>query len=175
MVGWLGKNISGSGMDYNVVGMWRRIGGERLPDFERIAVLDLTEESDGNGLGVGIADFTTRRLYDKLDLTKMYTNGITAGALAAIKIPIVLDSDRQAMEVALHSVAHRGSHARIAIVRSTLDLETLWVSEALVDEVATNARLEVLGPPAELAFGQDGRVAVVGEARAQAAHVPSST
>ena len=95
-------------MDYNVVGMWRRIGGERVPDFERIVVLDLTEESDGNGLGVGIADFTTRRLYDKLDLEKMYLNGITSGALAAIKIPIVLDSDRQAMGVALHSVGHGG-------------------------------------------------------------------
>src|SRR6202022_3696025 len=122
VVGWLGKNLSGSGMDYNVVGMWRRIGGERVPNFERIAVLDLTEESDGNGLGVGIADFTTRRLYDKLDLEKMYTNGITAGALAAIKIPIVLDSDRQAMQVALHSVGH-GADARVAIIRSTLDLE----------------------------------------------------
>jgi hypothetical protein len=174
VVGWLGKNVSGSGMDYNVVGMWRRIGGEHLPDFERIVVLDLTEESDGNGLGVGIADFTTRRLYDKLDLGKMYTNGITAGALAAIKIPIVLDSDRQAIEVALHSIGHGGSAARVAIVRSTLDLETMWVSEALVDEVARNSRLEVLGPPAELAFERDGRLQVVGEARAQATHVPST-
>jgi hypothetical protein len=173
VVGWLGKNVSGSGMDYNVVGMWRRIGGEHVPDFERIVVLDLTEESDGNGLGVGIADFTTRRLYDKLDLVKMYTNGITAGALAAIKIPIVLDSDRQAMEVALHSIGHGGSAARVAIVRSTLDLETMWVSEALVDEVATNSRLEVLGPPAELVFERDGRLPV-GEARAQATHVPST-
>jgi Domain of unknown function (DUF362) len=174
VVGWLGKNVSGSGMDYNVVGMWRRIGGEHAPDFERIVVLDLTEESDGNGLGVGIADFTTRRLYDKLDLGKMYTNGITAGALAAIKIPIVLDSDRQAMEVALHSIGHGGSAARVAIVRSTLDLETMWVSEALVDEVARNSRLEVLGPPAELVFERDGRLQVVGEARAQATHVPST-
>jgi len=50
--------------------MWRRIGGEISPNFERIVVLDLTDESDGNGLGVGIADFTTRRLYDKLDLAR---------------------------------------------------------------------------------------------------------
>jgi len=173
VVGWLGKNISGSGMDYNVVGMWRRIGGERRPDFERIAVLDLTDESDGNGLGVGIADFTTRRLYDKLDLDKMYTNGITAGALAAIKIPIVLDSARQAIAVALHSVGH-GRDARVAIVRSTLDLETLWVSEALVDDVAANPRLEVLGPPAELEFLDDGRLGLLAQARAEAADVPST-
>src|SRR5205823_4647610 len=141
VVGWLGKNISGSGMDYNVVGMWRRIGGQPIPNFERIAVLDLTDESDGNGLGVGIADFTTRRLYDKLDLPKMYLNGLTSGALAAIKVPIVMDTDRQAMEVALHSVGH-AADARVAIVRSTLELDELWVSEALLDEVTQNTRLE---------------------------------
>jgi hypothetical protein len=175
VVGWLGKNVSGSGMDYNVVGMWRRIGGEPVPNFERIAVLDLTDESDGNGLGIGIADFTTRRLYDKLDLDKMYLNGITSGALGAIKIPIVLDSDRLAMEVALHSIGH-ADDARVAIVRSTLDLENMWVSEALVGEVATNPRLEMLGPPAQLFFEADGRLGVVGDARAtQMPGVPSTT
>ncbi len=198
VVGWLGKNISGSGMDYNVVGMWRRIGGEMVPNFERIVVLDLTEQSDGNGLGVGIADFTTRRLYDKLDLPKMYMNGLTGNALAAIKIPIVLETDRQAMEVALHSVGH-ATDARVAIVRSTADLDELWVSEALGAEVAANPALSILsadaGPSAParmlstadpalnpslnilstarpLEFGSDGRLAVVRASARSAAHVP---
>lgn len=157
VVGWLGKNISGSGMDYNVVGMWRRIGGERLPDFERIVVLDLTDESDGNGLGVGIADFTTRRLYARLDLAKMYLNGLTSHAIDALKIPIVLESDRQAIQVALHAVGH-SADARVAIVRSTLELDELLVSQALADEVAANPRLEVLGPAHELDFDGDGQL-----------------
>jgi hypothetical protein len=160
VVGWLGKNLSGSGMDYNVVGMWRRIGGQRTPNFERIVVLDLTDESDGNGLGVGIADFTTRRLHDKLDMPKMYLNGLISGALEAIKIPVVLETDRQAMEVALHSIGH-ASDARIAIVRSTLDLEDLWVSEALADEVAASPRLQVTSPAAELVFDHDARLRAV--------------
>jgi hypothetical protein len=164
VVGWLGKNLSGSGMDYNVVGMWRRIGGQPLPNFERIVVLDLTDESDGNGLGVGIADFTTRRIYDKLDLHKTYMNGLTANALAAIKVPIVLDSDRQALGVALHSV-DLSQAPRMAIVRSTLDLAELWVSEALVPEVAANPRLTLEGSPHELDFGADGRLQVVAAAR----------
>jgi hypothetical protein len=172
VVGWLGKNLSGSGMDYNVVGMWRRIGGERVPDFERIAVLDITPESDGNGLGVGIADFTTRRLYDKLDLAKMYLNGLTSSALEAIKIPIVLESDRQAMQVALHAVGH-GEDARVAIIRNTLELDELWASEALADEVAANPRLERVGPSRELEFLADGRLSVVSDAR-RLAHVPST-
>jgi hypothetical protein len=158
VVGWLGKNISGSGMDYNVVGMWRRIGGERVPNFERIVVLDMTEESDGNGLGVGIADFTTRRLFDRLDLPKMYLNGLTSGAFEAIKIPVVLESDRQALAVALHAVGH-AEQARVAIVRSTLELDELLVSEALADEAAADSRLEVIGSPAALDFDTEGRLA----------------
>jgi len=173
VVGWLGKNISGSGMDYNVVGMWRRIGGDKVPNFERIAVLDLTDESDGNGLGVGIADFTTRQLYDKLDLAKMYLNGLTSSALEAIKIPIVLDSDRQAMQVALHAVGH-GPHARVAVVRSTLELDELWVSQALADEVVANPRLERLGAAEDLEFTPEGRLVAVSQRRAMA-HVPSSS
>ncbi len=172
VVGWLGKNISGSGMDYNVVGMWRRIGGERVPNFERIAVLDLTPESDGNGLGVGIADFTTRRLYDKLDLPRMYLNGLTSGALEAIKIPIVLSSDREAMQVGLHSVGH-GSDARVAVIRSTLELDELWVSEGLSEEVVANPRLERLGQAEELEFTTEGSLVAVSERRAMA-DVPSS-
>lgn len=173
VVGWLGKNISGSGMDYNVVGMWRRLGGEAKPNFERIAVLDLTPESDGNGLGVGIADFTTRQLYDKLDLGKMYLNGLTGNALAAIKIPIVLATDRQAMQVALHSVGH-AADARIAIVRSTADLDQMWVSQALADEVAANPRLDRLGPTVDLEFSADGRLQVIDSLGGQIS-VPSSS
>lgn len=157
VVSWLGKNISGSGMDYNVVGMWRRIGGEHVPDFERIVVLDLTDESDGNGLGVGIADFTTRRLYDKLDLPKMYLNGLTSQAIEAIKVPIVLESDRQAMQVALHAVG-RSADARVAIVRNTLELDELLVSQALADEVAADPRLDVLGPVHQLEFNSEGQL-----------------
>lgn len=157
----MGKNISGSGMDYNIVGMWRRIGGDPTPNFERIVVLDLTEESDGNGLGVGIADFTTSRLYDKLDRQKMYMNGLTAGALAAIKIPPVMASDVQALGVALHSVG-QGEQARLAVIRSTLELDELWVSEALLPEVAANPNLTVLEGPRPLPVGPEGALQLLG-------------
>jgi hypothetical protein len=172
VVGWLGKNLSGSGMDYNVVGMWRRIGGEQVPNFERIVVLDLTDESDGNGLGVGIADFTTRRLYDKLDLAKTYMNGLTANALAAIKLPIVLASDREALGVALHSIS-LSEPPRVAIVRSTLELGELWVSDALADEVAANPRLTLEGEFEDLRFEGDERLSVVSSVHPMS-DVPSS-
>ncbi|MDP8921675.1 MAG: nickel-dependent lactate racemase [Chloroflexota bacterium] len=151
----LGKNVSGSGMDYNIVGMWRRIGGEKRPFYKRIAVLDITPQSEGNGLGVGIADFTTRRLFDQLDLQKTYMNGLTAGALDAIRIPVVLASDRECLEVALKS-ANAGSAPRVVWIKNTLDLQEMLVSEALLDELRSIPTLAVEGSPAPLAFDAAG-------------------
>jgi hypothetical protein len=151
----IGKNVSGSGMDYNVVGMWRRLGGEKRPDFTRIAVLCITPQSEGNGLGAGIADFTTRRLFDQIDLQKTYMNGLTAGALEASKIPIVMASDRESCEAALKAANAKGA-PRVAWIKNTLELQELLVSEALLPEVAGVATLVVDGEPAELAFDQDG-------------------
>ena len=93
-------------------------------------------------------------------------NGLTGNALAAIKIPIVLETDRQAMEVALHSIGPLpAADARIAVVRSTADLQELWVSQALRDEVAANPRLEVVRSPAPLEFADDDRLLVADAAR----------
>jgi hypothetical protein len=74
----------------------------------------------------------------------------------------VLDSDRQALEVALHSVGY-GPDARVALVRSTLQLEELWVSEALLPEVESNPRLSVSGPLEEIRFEADQRISVLSE------------
>jgi hypothetical protein len=160
-VGWLGKNISGSGMDFNVLGMWRRIGGPRVPDFRTIVVLDVTDESDGNAYGLGIADFTTRRLVERMDPEKVYRNGLTAGigALGAMKIPVTLADDRQALEVALATAAPAGA-PRLALIRNTLELERLWVSEALLEEVRGNPRLRIEGQPTADLFDSDGRLTV---------------
>lgn len=151
----LGKNVSGSGMDYNVVGMWRRLGGEKRPDFCQIAVLGITPQSEGNGLGVGIAGFTTRRVFDSLDLQKTYMNGLTAGALDAIKIPIVMASDLTACEAALKA-ANPSGPPRVAWVKNTLELQDLLVSEALLSEVVGLPTLVVEGEPAELAVDDVG-------------------
>lgn len=151
----LGKNVSGSGMDYNVVGMWRRIGGEKRPFFKRIAVLSITPQSEGNALGMGIADFTTRRLFDQLDLQKTYMNGLTANAYDAIKIPIVMASDLEACEAALKA-ANTSQPPRVAWIKNTLELQELLVSEALLPEVEGIPTLVADGPASELATDANG-------------------
>ena len=137
----MGKNISGTGMDSNIIGIGRRIGGQHKPDITRVAVLDLTPETHGNALGIGLADLTTRRLVDKIDYRATYTNVITTGYLPSARIPMTLENDQECIAVALSG--YDPAKARLAVIRNTLDLEHLDVSEGLLDEVRGNAALTV--------------------------------
>jgi len=157
VVDWIGKNISGSGMDPNVIGMWRRLGGERKPDYKRIVARDVTPESHGNATGVGWADFTTQRLVDQIDKQAMYMNCITANAPDIARIPITAVSDREAIELAIKTATPAGP-VRLARVHSTLRLEEMYVSEALLGEVRAYPTLEVLDDPAPLQFDAAGRL-----------------
>ena len=126
----MGKNISGTGMDTNIVGMWRRNGGPREPDFRVLAVLDLTPDSYGNASGVGLADLITERLRAKIDWHATYTNCLTAGNFAAAKQPVSLTSDREVIETGL--MGKDAGTARVVWIQNTLELETLWLSPALL-------------------------------------------
>jgi hypothetical protein len=155
VVDWIGKNISGSGLDPNVIGMWRRLGGERRPDYRRIVVRDVTPESHGNAIGIGWADFTTRRLVGQIDYDAMYMNCLTANAPEVGRVPVTMPSDREAIRLAIKTALPAGP-VRLARVHSTLRLEELYVSEALLDEVARTASLELIEPPAPLRFDGEG-------------------
>ncbi len=157
VVDWIGKNISGSGMDPNVIGMWRRLGGERRPDYRRIVVRDVTPESHGNATGIGWADFTTRRLVEAIDYGAMYMNCLTANAPDIARIPMTMASDREAIEAAIKTSGATGE-IRLVRAHSTLRLEELYVSEALLPVVEGNEAMEVLAPPALLAFDAEGRL-----------------
>jgi hypothetical protein len=157
----LGKTVSGAGMDPNVIGLWRNSNAPRHPDYRRIVVLSLTYPSLGNGLGIGMADFTTRRFADAYDPSVSYVNLLTAsepgGNTREGPLPIALDSDREAMEVGLFS-SLAGEAARVCRITNTARLDELWVSGALLEEVADNPRLHVLDPPAPLPYDASGNL-----------------
>ena len=150
----IGKDISGTGMDLNVVGMWRRVGGEIKPKIDCLAALDLTVNSHGNAIGVGHADLISRRLRDKIDFTATHANCLTSHNYAGGKVPITLPSDREVIEAALSMVAP-GS-ARLLIMKSTLDMSTLWVSEALFNIAKSTPGLEPQGELGEMKFDDTG-------------------
>ena len=158
LVDEMGKNVSGTGMDTNVIG--RRAGaGEPFagaPRFSRIVVRDLTPESHGNAIGVGMADVVTRRLVDKIDTRPTYVNALTSTNLESVRIPVTVDSDREALETAIStSGASSGEDCRMVWIRNTLKLDRFVASEALLDEVERQRDLQVLEHLGELDF--DGR------------------
>lgn len=148
IIDWVGKNISGTGMDTNVIGrMMQNFEPEPLkPAILRIFVRDLTEESDGNATGIGLADFTTTRLVEQIDRHATYTNGITALGPQKSKIPFYYDTDREAIEVALDTIGlTKPENARVIRIESTLRLTELDISEALLKDAQLHSSLEVIG------------------------------
>jgi len=150
----IGKDISGTGMDTNVVGrFW--LADEafpELPEINRIVVLDLTDRSHGNAVGIGLADFTTRRLFRKTDLYTVYLNSLNAGSPETAKMPIVLSDDRTAIWAALNTCGPvEPASAKLVIIRNTMKLNQFYVSEALIPD-AKHANLKVIGEPQEMEF-----------------------
>ena len=150
----IGKDISGTGMDTNVVGrFW--LSGEafpELPEINRIVVLDLTDRSHGNAVGIGLADFTTRRLFKKTDLYTVYLNALNAGSPETAKLPIVLSDDRTAIWAALNTCGPvEPESAKLVIIRNTMKLNQFHISEALIPD-AKRANLKIIGEPQEMEF-----------------------
>ena len=157
----IGKNISGSGMDTNVIGRPSN-PHEPFPADPKIlwiVALDLTEESYGNATGIGNADFAARRLVDKIDMKPTLINCITACAPNGAKVPATYETDREAIETALGCIGLMPPEdARVIRIRSTLVLGELEVSEALLPEVAKRETLTRLTDPAPLTFDAAGNL-----------------
>ncbi len=146
IVGELGKNYSGAGMDPNVIG---RVMVETQPDFEkptvtRLAVLDVSDESHGNIVGVGFADLTTERLVSRLDPEPFRINVLTSCFLERARIPITLPTDRDVIEQALETCWRIDpAEARMVVIPNTLEVESMWVSLPLEEEVRANPHLTI--------------------------------
>lgn len=141
----MGKNISGVGIDTNIIGRIKIYGQDEpaSPDIKSIVVTDLTDESHGNATGVGLADVITRRLYDKIDFEKMYKNISTSSFLERGKIPFVAESDYEAMNLALRNCGNSlPGKERIIRIKDTLHLDELYVSQAILNDLSNNAQIE---------------------------------
>jgi hypothetical protein len=155
----IGKNISGAGMDTNVIGRPSN-PHEPFPADPRIlwiVALDLTEESYGNATGIGNADFTTRRLVDKIDMKPTLINCITACAPNGAKVPATYETDREAIETALSCIGLTPpEEARVIRIKNTLMLGEIEVSEALMAEVSQRRDLAPLSSAVALPFDAAG-------------------
>ena len=159
VVDQIGKEISGTGMDTNVIGRLH-IAGEpepELPRIHRIVALDLSPASAGSAYGVGLADLTTERLVKKIDLALVRENALASTFLERAKIPLAFPCDREAIEAALAcSWCEDGAKARLVRIQDTLHLAEMMVSEELASR--SLAPLEILSGPEPLGFDEQGNL-----------------
>jgi hypothetical protein len=140
----IGKEISGAGMDTNVIGRYRVLNAPdpETPDIDLIYVRGLTEATKGNGNGIGLADLTRKSAIDGLNLKKTYANALTSGSLAKSKLPVVAPDDEFALRTALAALGgYDPETVRIVWIRNTQDLGELRVSEAAIDDLPAAARV----------------------------------
>lgn len=155
----IGKDISGTGMDTNVVGRMMLPGVKEpdTPGVARIVALDLTERTHGNANGMGLADIITRRLFSKIDFKATYANAFTSTFLTRAYVPVIAETDRAAIEAAIEvQRLANPARARIARIRNTLDLARIQLSEPLFEEFKNHPLLEQVAPLAPLSFDGDG-------------------
>lgn len=165
IIDWIGKNISGAGMDPNITGRPVHGYSSKLaehttkPILHRVYVRGLTPESHGNGIGIGMADFTSAKLVRSIDAAATSMNALTALSINSFKIPIAFENDRIAIQRALETVplANGGAH-RVMRIESTLSLEKVEVSEAYAEDLRKRSDLEPLGPAREVQFDLEGNL-----------------
>jgi hypothetical protein len=157
----IGKNISGTGFDNNVVGRFHTPFASGGPSITRVAALDLTEESHGNANGIGILDFTTRRLFEKMIFEQTYPNSLTSTVPVSVKLPMVLDSDLRAVQAAIKTCnIPRWEDVRLARVRNTLSMGEIELSENVAMELAGNENVSAVAGPYDLPFDKNGNLPV---------------
>ena len=160
----LGKNYSGTGMDTNIIGRFRILGVEEpeSPKVKYLIVGDLSEESHGNALGVGLADFTTQRLVQQIERRAMNANVLTSTFVERAKVPMTLANDEEALEAAIRcNWGVPEEETRFVRIPNTLHLEYLYVSENLLEEALRNGA-EVVEDASEIRFDGDGNLASFG-------------
>jgi hypothetical protein len=156
----IGKDISGDGMDPNVTGASPCSpfvsGGLKS---QRTVVLDLTQATHGAALGIGAAHTITRRLFNKIDYEATYINVITARVLEFVRIPCILETDREAVQLALRTCTGIDrARPRIIRIADSLHTETLWISEAMRAEAEKNPKVTVETGPEPWAFNGEGNL-----------------
>ncbi|MBQ6775956.1 MAG: DUF2088 domain-containing protein [Synergistaceae bacterium] len=155
----IGKNFTGSGMDPNVTGTFGTPFASGGIKKQRVVVLDISEESHGNFIGLGMADITTKRTFEKLQTNATYFNMFTSTVLGVGKIPMVLEDDRMCIQAAIRTLNNVDKNkVRVVYLKNTLTLGTVMISEALLDEARNTEGIEILEEPREIRFDAAGNL-----------------
>ena len=157
IVNEIGKEISGTGMDTNIIGRYHTRAASGGPNTIKLGVLNLTEKSEGNGNGMGLADFMPQHMFDQVDLQVSYMNTITSTEPNSTRIPMILANDKEVFQACVKLCGQiHNEDIRLVIIRSTKYLDEVYMSEAAVK--AAVKPVEVLGPYEDVPFDENGNL-----------------
>ena len=159
IVDCVGKNFSGTGVDPNITGTFSTPYASGGVDVQRTCFLNLSEESHGNSLGIGLASAITRRIFDRIDADAMYTNCITSTVIRSAMIPCVLSTDKEAVQFCLRTCNRiDGDHPRVIRIQNSLHLGQVMLSEAYYRDVLAGRYdgLTALDAPEDMLFSEEG-------------------
>lgn len=155
----IGKDISGDGMDPNITGRFAVSHVPTSKNVQHIAVLDLTEETHGNCNGLGLADVTTSRLVNKIDVDATYPNVVTSTVLCTPRIPLFARTDEDCIKIALRTCNFIDrANPRVVHIQDTMRLEEIYISEAMLEEAKNNPNVEILSDPEPWPFDENGNL-----------------
>ena len=155
----LGKNHSGDGMDPKITGSYSTAFATGPPNVDQYVVLDLSEETHGNSLGVGMAHYTTKKVFDHADFDTAYPNALTARVVLGVRMPMVLNTEKLAIQAAVYVATGNGAeNPRVLRIKNSSHVDEIWISEAMVEEARRNPDVEIIGDPAPFDFDTDGKL-----------------
>jgi hypothetical protein len=160
IVDQIGKNFSGDGADPNIIGYHNPYREEAI-EYTRCLMLDISEESHGNAVGIGTADISTKRVFDKMDFDATYPNLLVSNGPEASRIPMILKNDKLAIQAAIFTAAGIDkTRPKIVRIKNSSRLEEIQVSEALLDDVRACPEMKILSEPKELPFDEKGNLPI---------------
>jgi len=155
----IGKDISGDGMDPNITGRFCNPGVSGGMNAKKLAILDITDESEGQMVGLGYGDVTTKRAFSKCDFEASYPNALISTTFTPFRVPRILDSDREAIAACLKFCGNNDkNNPRVIRIQDTMHMGVIRVSEALIPEVLANPNMRIVAQPAEFEFNELGNL-----------------
>jgi len=157
IVGEIGKDISGTGMDTNIIGRFHTNAASGGPATIKLGILDVSDKSEGNANGMGLADFMTERMYKRVNFTSTYLNTLTSAEPASSRMPMVLEDDKRVIQACLKLCGRvERDSVRMVVIKSTKHLDEIYMSEAAVKEAVMS--VEKVGSYIEVPFDEQNNL-----------------
>ncbi|MBN1687241.1 MAG: DUF2088 domain-containing protein [Spirochaetales bacterium] len=155
----IGKNHSGDGMDPNITGSYSTAYASGPPHVDQYVVLSLSEATHGNSLGVGMAHYTTKKVFDETDFDAGYPNALTARVVLGVRMPMVLNTEKLAIQAAAYVAAGNGvANPRILRIKNSSHVDEIWISEAMLQDARKHPNIEIVGEAAPFDFDAEGNL-----------------